>query len=169
MRGQEYDHIFLDSQHMTELLRENVAAYTEIDGNRYCVRFKQFVEDKINVYIVDCKGANDIIKSFPKAEIMSVLILRKNIYIDKNRKNRNIKLPSRDDVSVTLCNNGDLKNSVSVLKSLIELNGELYFKKHHPHMMDLDTKVQYHFKMVEYHKQIVEDCLEELECMYYKE
>ncbi len=169
MRGQEFDHIFLDKQHMMELLQEDLVAMTEIEGNTYCARFNQFTEDKINVYVVDVKGINDVICSFPEAEIMTVLITRKNIYIDEERKNRDIKIPSCNDVCVSVTNNNDLKNCVDTLKALVELDNGTFFKSNHKYVMSLEDKILYHFKIADYHHQIVQECLEELECMHCNE
>lgn len=169
MRGQELDHIFLDKQHMQELLNEDLVALTEIEGSTYCARFSQFIEDKINVYVVDVKGINDVIKSFPETDIMTVLITRKNIYIDENRKNRDIKIPSCDDVCVSVTNNEDIKKCVDTIKALVELNNGTFFKSNHKYVMSLEEKILYHSKVADYHYQIVQDCLEELKCMHYKE
>lgn len=169
MRGQELDHIFLDKQHMNELFNEKLVASTTIEGNRYCTRFNQFDENKINVYVADVKGINDVISSFPKAEVMTVLIIRKNIYIDEDRKNRDIKIPSCDDVCISVTNNDDIEKCVNMIKSLIELNSDIFFKSDHKYVMSLEDKILYHSKVADYHYQIVQDCLEELECMYYNE
>lgn len=165
-RENELDHIFLDRTKMTELLQEKVAAYTEINGYRYCTRYHQFLDDKINVYVVDANGINNMIKSFPNAEIMSVLITRKNLYIDEKRKNRDIKIPSQMDVSVAVDNDSSIESCVGTIKTLVYLHDGMFFTSNHDKVMDLQERVNYHLSVAKKHNELAKKCQEELQCLY---
>ena len=165
-RYTELDHIFLDKQNMDELLEEKVAAFTTINGYRYCTRYHQFVDDKINVYVVDADGINDIIKSFPKAEVMSVLITRKKVYIDEKRKKRHVKIPSRMDVSVVVDNDSTVETCVGTIKALTYLHDGMFFTSQHKKVMDLQEHVEYHLSMAKKHNNLAKDYQEELKCLY---
>jgi hypothetical protein len=104
-------------------------AFTKIGDYRYCSLYDQFIEDKINVYVVDAYGIRDTLKAFPKAQIMSVLVERENIYIDDSRKHRNIKLPSYHEVTCTINNDATIDQAAYTLKLLCEYQNGLHFKK----------------------------------------
>lgn len=166
MRGTEYDHIFLDKKHMDELMEEDLVAFTEIHGNRYCTCHNQFVEDKINVYVVDAYGINDTIKAFPEAEVMSVLITRKKVYIDEDRKNRDIKIPSRDDVSVMVDNDTSIEACANTIKALTKIHNGIFFKTYHHQIMTIQDKIDYHLDAAQYHNEQARSYQEELKCMH---
>lgn len=166
MRGTEYDHIFLDKQHMDELMKEDLVAFTEIHGNRYCTRYNQFVEDKINVYVVDAYGINDTIEAFPESEVMSVLITRKKVYIDEDRKNRDIKIPSRNDVSVMVDNDTSIEACANTIKALTKIHNGIFFKTHHNQVMTIQQELDYHLTAAKYHNKMAQSCQEQLKCMY---
>ena len=98
--------------------RMNLGLIGTINGYIYYTTKNQFLEDKINVYIVDLIGMNRIMKNLPKAEVFSILIKRKKVYIDENRKNRNIKIPTKSDVDIVINNNKDLKTVINTIKKM---------------------------------------------------
>lgn len=128
-RPQEYDHIFISKETMDFIPMKKIVAFTKIGKYRYCSLYEQFSEDKINVYVVDANGAKDVVKAFPKAEIVTVLVDRENIYIDENRKNRNIQLPPSDKISCELNNNQTITDAVYALKTLCEHEDGLIFRE----------------------------------------
>ena len=119
--NEEKDHFFIDKKDFICTPKEKIAAYSSINGYIYYTIKNQFLEDKINVYIVDLIGMNRIMKNLPKAEVFSVLIKRKKVYIDENRKNRNIKIPTKSDVDIVINNNKSLKTVINTIKKMEEL------------------------------------------------
>lgn len=117
-RPQEIDHIFMDKDLMDHAPVKNIVAYSKIDGYRYCTLFQQFDPEKINIYVVDGPGLKDVHAAFPKANIASVLIKRNNVYIDANRKNRTIQIPTEKDVTFVINNNTTIKNAVGLIKDV---------------------------------------------------
>ena len=128
-RHQEFDHTFIDKQTMDYIPMKKVVAFTKIGDYRYCSLYDQFVEDKINVYVVDSNGIRDTIRSFPNAQIMSVLIERENIYIDDSRKHRNIKVPSWHEVTCVINNDSTIDQAAYTLKLLCEYKNGLNFER----------------------------------------
>ena len=110
------DHQFVSNKIMKFILSYNLVAATTIDGYHYCSTFQQFDDKKINVYVVDKQGVDDVNKSFKDAQIISVLIIRDNINIDQSRKERNIVIPTSEDVDFVLSNNENIDNVVENLK-----------------------------------------------------
>lgn len=125
------NHIFVSSDRMESLLKVNsdIVAQTQIERYSYCTFFSQFDENMVNVYIVDLKGMNDVIESFPYADIMTVLIRRNNCDVDSCRKCRNLAVPARDDVDFCLDNNGPIENIKSIAGTLNVLVKNDFFKK----------------------------------------
>ena len=119
-RTKEMDHIFVDKDTMDYAPVKDIVAYTKIDGYRYCTLFRQFHSEKINVYVVDSPGLRDVRLAFPKADIASVLIKRNNVYIDANRKNRSIEVPTEKDVTFTINNNTTIENAVELIKDVCD-------------------------------------------------
>ena len=113
------DHQFVSKDFMKFILTYDIAAYTCIDNYHYCVTFSQFVDDKINVYIVDKNGADNIKQNFKDAQICSVLVIRDDINIDQIRKDRNIVIPKSDEVDIVLENNTKIIEVVENLKQEI--------------------------------------------------
>lgn len=110
------DHYFVTKKMMDFLLTYQLVAVTNIDGCRYCTTFSQFDDKKINIYVVDKKGINDVNRHFPDAQIVSVLLLRDNINIHQSRKNRNILIPTAQDVDIVIKNNTTIAAAVNNLK-----------------------------------------------------
>lgn len=119
-RVKEIDHIFVEKDMMDHAPVKDIVAYTKIDGYRYCTLFRQFHSEKINIYVVDSPGLRDVRLSFPKADIASVLIRRNNVYIDANRKNRSIQIPTEEDVTFTINNNTTIENAVGLIKDVCD-------------------------------------------------
>ena len=101
------------------MLTYDIVASTYIDGHYYCSTFSQFDKDKINVYVVDKNGIDDVKKSFKDAQIFSVLVQRDNIDIDQTRKERNITIPDIKDVDFVLKNNENLSKVIEVLEKKV--------------------------------------------------
>lgn len=150
-RENEYDHEFLSEDELTNLIISNtISAYTRIDGYRYCSLRKQFDPEKINIYVVDVHGINDTISAFPMADYMSILITRKNIDIDQIRKNRNVHMPSRNQVNFTIDNDDDSPNSaVNVIKFLTLYENGRFFDNYHDRVMTMSEEIE----LLEYRSQ----------------
>lgn len=116
------NHIFINCNVMHSLLQcqNDIAASTRINGNNYCTLKHQFIKNKINVYIIDAKGRNEIINNFPYAKIITILIQRKNININKHRASRSISVPSCHDVNFCINNDGHIDNIVSNINVLVK-------------------------------------------------
>lgn len=82
------DHIFIKDKN--ELENETIVAETEIDGIYYASTENQFSPDKLNLYIVDKKGIEDVKKFYKDEYIIVIQLLRNKILIDEDRANRNI-------------------------------------------------------------------------------
>ena len=118
-RKNDVDHICISSTDLGYFPIKDVVAFTNIAGYTYCTLFSSFVGDKINVYVVDKPGMEQVIRAFPLANIVSVLIQRKNVYIDDKRKNRNIIIPNEDDVTFTIQNELSVKNSANLITEVL--------------------------------------------------
>ena len=143
-REDDVDHIFMKEDDLTNiLLSKTCAAYTRVDGYRYFTLRSQFRNDKINVYTVDVNGMNDIIKSFPTADFMSVLITRKNVHIDQMRKDRIVEVPPKDQVNFTIDNDEDSPESVvNVLKFLTLYEDGDFFISSHQRVTSLQERIK---------------------------
>ena len=115
------DHQFVSKAIMKFILTYDIAAFTTIDGYHYCATFSQFDNKKINVYVVDKKGIDDIKEHFKDAQIYSVLVIKDNVHIDQSRKDRNIVIPTPEDVDMVLENNTNINDVVGNLKQTISL------------------------------------------------
>lgn len=113
------DHQFVSKTIMKFILTYDLVASTTVDGYNYCATFQQFDDTKINVYVVDKNGVDDVKESFKDAEIFSVLIIRNNINIDQTRKDRHIVIPKSKDVDFVLENNSDIQSVVEIFKQKI--------------------------------------------------
>lgn len=82
------DHIFIKNK--DELKDETVVAETEIGGNYYASTESQFSKDKLNLYIVDVKGIEDVKKFFKDEYVIVIQLVRNDIVIDEDRANREI-------------------------------------------------------------------------------
>ena len=115
------DHEYISKTFMNFMLSYNVVASTVIDGYHYCSTFRQFDSKKINVYVVDKKGIDDIKEHFKDAQIYSILVIKDNVHIDQSRKDRNIVIPTPEDVDMVLENNTNIDDVVENLKQTISL------------------------------------------------
>lgn len=118
---EEWGHIFVNTNHMDFILKDStLVAKSCIDAHRYCALEYQFVENKINVYIVDLNGLNDVIHHFPRADIMTVLITKSNFTIDDDlRTSRDIALPCREDVDFLIENNNTVSSAAGTINVLV--------------------------------------------------
>lgn len=161
-RDNDNDHIFVDKEYFNKVDLSNVAGFTKIDGYYYLSLKKQFVEDKINVYITDVSGINCVLSALPKAEVLSVLIKRKNVYIDEKRKNRNINIPSKSDVDFVVDNDTDLKSCVEVIKLLCNTNERAFFSSKKSRVMSTEERVQHYLHLSDVYKELAEEHMEDL-------
>lgn len=117
----EWGHIFVNIDYMDVMLKDpTLVAKTFIHEHRYCALEYQFVEDKINIYIVDLDGLNDVIHHFPHADIMTVLITKDNFTIDDDlRTNRDISLPCREDVDFLINNDTTITSAAGTINVLV--------------------------------------------------
>jgi hypothetical protein len=81
-----------------------VVAKTEIAGFFYCATADQFVNDKINIYIVDKNGFKMTRKYFKDAKFMSLFVSRdlSNDETDSFRLLRDIDLPELTEYCVDM-------------------------------------------------------------------
>ena len=137
----EWGHNFVDANYMDLILESaDVIAQTTIDSNRYCTIRSQFDENKINVYIVDLYGINDVFTAFPQADIMTVLISRSETEVDCVRMNRDVCVPAREDVHFTINNNGTVESTAGTLNTLV--NFDLFCKPSHT-IQTINNKIHY--------------------------
>ena len=123
----EWGHQFVDTKMMDLLLEsQDIVAKTEIDEKRYCTLRKQFDKDKINLYTVDVNGINDTIKAFPRADVMTILIRRRDINLDGIRSGRDVIVPLREDVDFLIDNNGKIESAANLLNVLVSFD---FFRK----------------------------------------
>ena len=119
----EWGHTFVNSDYMDLMFKDsNLVAKTTIDEDRYCVLNYQFDKDKVNIYITDLAGLNDVISFFPYADIMSILITRDRYSLaDKTgeRSRRNILLPCREDVDFLIENDSSIRSAVETIDTLV--------------------------------------------------
>lgn len=84
------DHVFMKkSSLIIKMLNHQYIARTVIDGNIYCAFKNQFVDSKINIYIVDDWGVVDVLNSMNHLDSVKVVrIIRDEVNVDDERKNR---------------------------------------------------------------------------------
>ena len=119
-RKDDLDHIYVPTEEIGFFPIKDVVAVTKIAGYTYCTLSDSFVEDKINVYVVDKPGMDQVKRFFPDAHIVSVLITRKNVYIDDKRKKRNIIVPKKEDVTFCIQNDVSVKLSADLIKEILQ-------------------------------------------------
>ena len=126
----EYGHTFVNSKEMDFLLkRDDVVASTQIREKRYCTIKSQFDKDKINIYIVDAHGINDTIEAFPRADIMTILIMRDSIDVESERVERDVAIPLREDVDFLINNDTSIESAAATIDVLV--NADLFSKPSH--------------------------------------
>ena len=153
-RSFESDHFFVSNDEMKDLLiKHRCVASTCIDGYYYCSFEHQFDPEKINVYVVDLPGIKDTIAAFPSESFMTVLITRKNVDIDQTRKNRNIDVPSRNQVDFMIENDSDsIRSSVGVLQFLTLNNDGAYFKHARRTILSVQEEIEEHEDAIKRHQ-----------------
>lgn len=117
----EDGHIFVHPMDMVKLMQQkNYIASTRIANNFYCAFEHQFIEDKINLYIVDELGILDV-KNFyrnKKIEIKTIRMKRKNNNVTQTRKERfNQILP--DNIFDYIIEDSSVNESVNKVKKEI--------------------------------------------------
>lgn len=117
----EWGHIFVTKDFMSKILiKDNIVASTNINDVNYCTLKSQFVDNAINVYIVDKEGMQKTIKNLPDADIMTILITRENVNINDERKNREIDIPN--NVDFTIHNDYSISTAVGTINVLLNTN-----------------------------------------------
>lgn len=150
----ETGHTFISPSHMDMIIEHSgVVAKTDIHGKRYCSLESQFNKEKINVYVVDVNGMNDTIKYFPTADIMSILIQRKDIEVDCVRAGRDVAVPMRNDVDFCIENDYKIESAVNVIKVLVGFD---LFKKPSHRIQTASDKIKEVEKQERYLRQIKE-------------
>lgn len=139
---QEWGHEFVSSSMMDIILNceERLVASTKIDTYRYCSTKDQFSDDKINLYIVDIYGINDTYLAFPDAQIMTILVNKRDIEVDCIREGRDINVPLREDVDFVVDNNGTIESSANLVNTLVNFD---FFKKPSGRIKTLKEKIDY--------------------------
>lgn len=92
------DHVFVTREQMDVIIKneDNIVATTNIKGHRYCA-VKSMVEDA-DVYVIDPKGAYEIIKKFSDMDI-HIICLNASL---KYRKKR-AKLKGKEEYYQRIC------------------------------------------------------------------
>lgn len=156
----EWGHTFVDSNYMDLLLeRADIVAQTTIEDKRYCATYSQFDNTKINIYIVDVNGINDVISAFPQADIMTVLISRNEVEVDCVREGRNVCIPPREDVNFTIDNNFKIESAVGTLNTLI--NFDLFTRPSH-RAQSVQNKLDYLAEQERHMREIKKSLQEQL-------
>ena len=76
----EWGHVFVTKDFMSEILvKDDIVASTKIGDTNYCALKSQFMNDAINVYIVDEEGMNKTIKNLPDADIVTILVTKEDV------------------------------------------------------------------------------------------
>lgn len=128
----EYGHIFVDEEKMWDMMHQyGLVARTFINGYFYFTTPEQFVEDKINIYIVDGLGVLDVTNFYKTSSysepvhICTALITRTLYDTDEyvERLTRNIKLPPTSEIDISMHNNGD----IDVLSRMFHCLVQTYF------------------------------------------
>jgi len=84
----EKGHIFISPEEFDTIKKDDMIAWTNFGGNRYCAT-KQQVYTKINTYIIDERGLVELqSKHKNDYRIVSLFIERKDINVDEKRKAR---------------------------------------------------------------------------------
>lgn len=136
----EWGHIFVEPSYMDMLLdRTDIVAQTDIEGKRYCTLESQFDNNSVNVYTVDANGINDVIDAFPFADIMTILIERKDVIIDCSRTGRDVCVPAREEVDFLLTNNYKISSVVETIKLLVGCD---FFNKPSHKVVSLHDKIK---------------------------
>lgn len=128
----EYGHIFVTEEEMwNKMHQQGLVARTLIDGNFYFTTPEQFVDDKINIYIVDGLGVLDV-KNFIQltcdidddVSTCTVLITRDLYDTDEymERLIRPIILPPASEIDMEIRNdNGYLYRTVAMVHHLSQM------------------------------------------------
>ena len=64
------------------------------------------------------QGINDTLQAFSEAEVMTILVRRKDIEADCVRINRDVNVPAREDVNFLIDNNGTIESAANLLNTL---------------------------------------------------
>ena len=112
------DHIFVRKHNLLyKMFNEKFVASTIINGELYCSFPSQFIDDKINIYTVDDKGALDVINYFNKEDILIIRLKRNNIDIEVERAERNL-----NEVIPDNCPNINIiENNMSVYHACLDI------------------------------------------------
>lgn len=112
------DHIFVRKHNLLyKMFNEKFVASTIINGELYCSFPNQFIDDKINIYTVDDKGALDVINYFNKEDILIIRLKRNNIDIEVERAERNLNEVIPDNCS----NINIIENNMSVHHTCLDI------------------------------------------------
>lgn len=111
------DHIFI--KNVEELEGKEIVASTEIDGNFYGATSDQFLNNFINLYIVDAKGITDVEEFYDGNELLKIKITRKDIDIDEERSSRDIDV-DYGNYDYIIDNDGTIEEVLEIVQKTIE-------------------------------------------------
>lgn len=115
----EWGHVFVTKDFMSEILvKDDIVASTKIGDVNYCALKSQFMNDAINVYIVDEEGMNKTIKNLPDADIVTILVTKEDVDVHKERRNRDINIPTRN-IDFTIHNDYHISTAVGTINVLL--------------------------------------------------
>lgn len=114
------EHIFHDSE---PNVIKNKVAYTIYGGYAYWTTYEDFVESKINIYIVDEVGYKDMISKYQYLIDIQVLYIKRankrGIYKERLDRDKNRELLKAEEIDYFINNSydmGELERQVSNLK-----------------------------------------------------
>lgn len=115
----EWGHVFVTKDFMSEILaKDDIVASTKIGDTNYCALKSQFMNDVINVYIVDEEGMNKTIKNLPDADIVTILVTKEDVDVHKERRNRNVNVPTKN-IDFTIHNDYHISTAVGTINVLL--------------------------------------------------
>lgn len=105
-RGEDDDHVFMDRDVVMGLIDDGgVVDWTEVGGELYCTTLDCFVEDKINVYIVDDEGVEK--EWGGEFDVLKVRLVGKSWVDDEERIGRVVNWLGDEHFDLVLRTQGD--------------------------------------------------------------
>ncbi len=120
-RGEGDDHVFEDRRIVEKLIDGgDVVDWTEVGGELYCTTLDCFMEDKINVYIVDDEGVEKEWGS--EFDVLKVRLVGRSWVDDEERIGRVVNWLSDENFDLVLQVRGDVEE---IAWDLVEFCGDV--------------------------------------------
>lgn len=117
---EDTDHTFISKKDIKKY-EDDIVASSWINDEFYFATNQQFKENYANVYIVDLKGLEDILKMFNNKKIVIVEIKSSNKYIeDDKRLNRNIN-SIYENANAIIYNDGKLTDAIDEMVEIVNM------------------------------------------------